>query len=268
MLFAMLDRRHFLLGLSGPAWAQPRARVRLAATVFPPYVLEAGHPLGDGLDVDMARAALQPAGLDVELVRVPWRRALAQLQAGEADFTIGIRDTPERRRYLSFTRGYGDPVRHGFYTRREQGLQLRHLSDLSGRRIGVVGGYAFPAALTPWLSQPASQPANLTVLLRMLAAARFDVAVVNELPGLWLVRELGLEAVLTRQPLRHDSGQQTHMGVALASPLAARLLPALEQGLERLNGNGQWQRLTRHYLSPAAAPMRAAIPRSGGGGSG
>jgi polar amino acid transport system substrate-binding protein len=262
----MIERRHFLLGLSSPAWARPGTRVRLAANVLPPYVLEAGHPLGDGIDVDMARAALQLAGLELELQRVPWRRVLAQLESGAADFTTGIRDTPERRRFLHYTRGYGDPVRHDFYALRERGVLMRRVQDLAGLRIGVVAGFAFPAALAPWLSRPASQAGNLETLLRMTAAARFDVAVVNELPGLWLLRELGLEGLLARQPVRHDSGEQTHMAVSHKSPLAERLLPALDKGLERLAANGTWQRLARHYLNPAPGP--AVPPRSGGGGSG
>lgn len=260
----MIERRHFLLGLSAPAWAQAPRRARLAVTVLPPYVLEAGHPLGDGIDIDTARTALLAAGVELEVQRMPWRRVLAQLESGEADFTTGIRETPERERFVAFTRGYGEPVRHDFYTLRERSLQLRQLNDLSSRRIGIVGGYAFPEALRPWLAQPAAQPAALETLLRMLAADRFDVAVVNELPGLWLVRELGLGGLLTRQTLRHDSGQLTHMGVSRKSALAERLLAALDVGLERSGAN--WQRLARHYLSPAPGP--AARPSSGGAASG
>jgi polar amino acid transport system substrate-binding protein len=266
-----MQRRHFTTALAGlPAAASAKAprELLLAVATLPPYVLEVGHPAGDGIDVDIAREALRlGGGYRLRVERLPWRRVLAMLEQGEADLTAPVRQTPERRQFLAFSRGYGPNVQHDFYMRREAGLQLRKLSDLASLQVGVVAGFAFPPHLQAALGSQLEQAISLPTLLRMVAARRVDVAVVNNLPGRWLLQELGLGDQLLRQPLSHDSGDQTHMAVSRAKPDQEAILAALDRGLAMLaRAPGGWTRFETPYLKPLPAP--AALRSSGGGGSG
>jgi polar amino acid transport system substrate-binding protein len=262
-----LQRRHFNCTLAGlPAWAGasgPR-ELLLAAAPLPPYVLEAGHPAGDGIDIDIAREALRlGGGYRLRVERLPWRRVLAMLEQGEADLTNAARDTPERRQFLAFSRGYGGNVLHDFYMRRERGQAVRRLVDLSSLHVGVVAGFAFPPHLQAALQGPMDQAINLPTLMRMVAARRVEVAVVNHLPGRWLLQELGLADQLLRQPYSHDSGDQTHMAVSRAKPDQAAIVAALDRGLAMLaRAPGGWARFEAPYLKPLPAP---AVLRSSGG---
>jgi polar amino acid transport system substrate-binding protein len=245
--------------------AAPR-ELLMPVALLPPYVLDAGHPAGDGIDIDITRAALALVGsYRLRVERLPWRRVLAQLEAGDADLTAAARDTPERRRFLSFSRGYGATVQHDFYALRERGALVRRLEDLRGLRVGVVAGFAFPPALQAGLGSDTEQALNLPILLRMVAAQRIDVAVVNSLPGRWLVQELGLAQRLARQSYSHDSGDQTRLAVSLRRTGSAQLLAELDRGLALLARQGPWSRFEAPYLRPLPGP--AALRRAGGGGS-
>lgn len=246
--------------------AAPRELLMPVASL-PPYVLDAGHPAGDGIDIDITRAALALVGdYRLRVERLPWRRVLAQLEAGEADLTVAARDTPERRRFLAFSRGYGANVEHDFFALRERGALVRRLEDLRGLRVGVVAGFAFPTPLQAALGGDIEQALNLPILLRMVAAQRIDVAVVNSLPGRWLVQELGLTQRLARQAYSHDSGDQTHLAVARHRAGSAQLLAELNRGLSLLARQGPWSRFEAPYLRPLV-PAPAALRRAGGGGS-
>ncbi len=263
----MPTRRHATLGLLCLPVAEAAARpLRVPVAVLPPYVLEPGHTAGDGIDIDILRAALSLSGrYELAIERLPWRRVLAELEAGRADLTVAVRETPERQRFLAFSRGYGSSVQHDFYALRERGPLIQRLEDLQSLRLGVVAGFAFPPRLQAALGVRVERALNLDTLLRMVAAARIDAAVVNHLPGRWLVQELGLGQKLARQPFSHDSGDQTHLGVAMGRPGAAMLLADLDRGLAQLAKQG-WERFEAPYLSPLPAP--ATPRRAGGGGSG
>lgn len=238
-----------LAPLLPPAQAQGR-RLLLVSHVLPPYTLPEGEALGPGIDVDYARAALRAAGSDyeVDVQRVPWRRALQMLELGEADFTTSVHITEERSRYLAFTDTYGATVRHYFFSRRAEGLKLQRLEELAAYRVGVVAGHAFPEALTAALGSRLERAKDLPTLLRMLDAQRVQIAVGTDLPITWTLRELGLQAKLEQQPLVHDSGRRTQMGFARARPGHEQALEAMNRGLRLLARGDSWKRLEARYL--------------------
>lgn len=251
-------RRHMLAwgaaGLVGaaplaPARAQGR-RLVLASHVLPPYVLPEGQAQGPGIDVEYAQAALRAAGThyEVDLQRVPWRRALQMLANGEADFTTSVHITEERSRYLAFTESYGAAVRHFFFSRRAEALRVQRLDELGNYRIGVVAGHAFPEALAAALGSRLEQAKDLATLVRMLSAQRVQLAVGTDLSITWTIRQLGLQNELERQPLVFDSGRRTQMGFSRLRPDHAEALDAMNRGLRLLARGDTWKRLEARYL--------------------
>lgn len=229
--------------------AQPRT-LRLACAPLPPHVLPAGDPLGDGLDVDMAREAVRRSGgWELQLVRLPWKRALQALADGEADLVPAVRVTPERRQYLAFTRPFGDTVRHAIYARADLEKRVRTLNDLATLRVAVATGFAFPPALQAALPSRTERGTDLEQVLRIVAAGRADVAVVNELTARWLLARVPWGRDLRREPYVHDSGERTQMGVSLRHVQAQALVPALNRALAAMDREGWYARLSRHYLS-------------------
>src|SRR4051812_7612682 len=79
-----------LLAVAACGPARAAAPLLLVNAPYPPFVNPRGDPQGEGIDVEIAREALRRGGYTVELRIVPWKRALAMLEGGEADFTTTI----------------------------------------------------------------------------------------------------------------------------------------------------------------------------------
>ncbi|MBH9575342.1 substrate-binding periplasmic protein [Inhella proteolytica] len=246
-------RRRTLLG-SAPLWAASaqaqQEELLLVNAPYPPFVLEARDPIGEGLDVDIARAALARAGYSVRLALVPWRRALQMLEAGEADLTTTISLSGERERFLLFSEGYRSTVRYHFYSRRGSGLRVERLEDLAQVSLGYSAGFFYPPAIKQAVGRGLVEGRDLEVTVRMLNAGRSDLIVVNHLAGLWTIRRLGLEAQLERQPFSYSSGSPTYMALSRKRHGDGRLLNTLNEGLRALVKDGTLARLEARYLPP------------------
>jgi PAS domain S-box-containing protein len=108
---------------------------------FPPieFISETGAFIGMGADV-LARVEEL---LGVTFIRIPsdeWNEHLAALYSGECAVAPTIVKTPEREEFVYFTRPYATVPVVLITTRDAVGGMS--LDDFSGRRIGVVSGYA------------------------------------------------------------------------------------------------------------------------------
>lgn len=231
---------------SSPVLAEPRPPLTLVTAAYPPFVNPPDEPQGEGIDIEIAREAARRAGRRIEVVHVPWKRALAMLEAGEADFTTTISRNAERDRYLLWTSGYRTGVRYHFYARRGSGLRLASLADLSGRRLGVTLGYFYPDAI---LRQPGVQIENgtdIATTVRMLGAGRTDFMVVNGVAGEWEIRRQGLSPLLERQPLEVSSNSPTYMAFSRARNLDA-VRTAFDTALAAMAQDGTLTRIEKKY---------------------
>lgn len=80
------------------AAADGSLRVRVG-DFYPNYYRDA-QGQWQGLDVDLTRALLQRAGLEYQLVSIPWSRALRMAERGEVHLLMNTNITPERSNYL------------------------------------------------------------------------------------------------------------------------------------------------------------------------
>lgn len=245
-----LARRPWLgAALGVPLLLRAQAPLRLANAPYPPFVMPEGDALGDGMDIEIAREAVRRTlRREVQLVRMPWKRVLAELEQGEADFTTTISLSGDRRRFLLFTQGYRTEVRYHVYTRADSNLQLNGLADLAPLRLVGSAGFFYPPALRSATRSPWVEAKDIEMAVRMLYAQRVDGVVLNHLAGAWQVRQLGLQKDLQLQPFTYRSGSPTYMAVARARPEAAALVAALDRGLRSLRADGGLGAIERRYL--------------------
>lgn len=249
-----LRRRDWFVGTvlgaaAGARAALPGSELLLVTAAAEPYVLPPGHPLGEGIDLDLAREALmRGGGYRLRVEHVPWRRVLVMLRAGQADLSAGVHDTAERREFLAFSQSYGGPVRYSFLTRREGGPSIRRLADLRGKRLGLMAGAVFPEALQAVMTGPIELTLDLNSQLRMLAAGRVEVVVGNELPARWLLQHQSYGADLQRQPFTFDTGTPTQMAFSRQRPGYEDALAAMNRGLAMLARENRWATLEARYL--------------------
>ncbi|WP_207264260.1 transporter substrate-binding domain-containing protein [Desulfovibrio sp. Huiquan2017] len=115
--------------------------VRLVCDIWPPYQTETQNGYS-GLAVDVVRKVYARLGVeDVEIMALPWKRALDMIRFGDADGLFSANYTPERAVYLYYPE---EPLFESpwvVWTRK--GLTVQNLDDLKGLKIGVVLGYTY-----------------------------------------------------------------------------------------------------------------------------
>lgn len=250
-------RRPWMLGLllAGllAAEAQAAEPLILVNAVYPPFVNSPGDPSGEGIDVDIAREALRRGGGDYEItvVLVGWKRALKQLEDGQADFTTTISKNENREKILDFTRTYRNSTGYAFFSRRGEGPRVQRLSDLNGVRLGISAGFFYPESITNQPGVRVETGKDLATSIRMLEVRRSDLIVVNAIAGPWEIRRLGLLDALEQQPLTYSSDSPTYMAFSKARANTAAF-EAMQRGLNAMRSDGSLRRIEQKYLSLSA----------------
>ena len=114
---------------------------RLTCNAWPPYAIQTGDGVS-GLSVEVARAVYARLGIhDIEIILLPWVRAMDMARFGEADGLLNVNYTPERAALYRFP--YEPLVETPWNIWTRKGATIRSLDDLKGKKIGVVLGYAY-----------------------------------------------------------------------------------------------------------------------------
>jgi len=224
----------------GPAADSP-VQLHVVGSEDPPYrIFEGGR--ARGLYFDLLRAAAERAGWLLTIEAVPPARALQMLERGGADAMVGPLRTPERERFLHYSRITLPPEDKAFYTRRNA-APLHSLDDLHGLLIGVQRGKRYGRSFDEDSRLRRVEVSEYRSALTMVGLNRLDVAVVPERQGDRIVRELGLP--LVKQSLRL-AGETPYLVMARQSPWLNRL-PELERAFDTLQRDGEWAAIVQRY---------------------
>lgn len=163
---------------------------------WPPYEFTAnGHPLG--LATDIMLHILDQMDLCVESVHTfPWKRGLQRLREGDLDILFSADYRPERLEWAIYPEESLVDSGWVLYVRsdRKDLQQATSLSDLHGKTLGTVRGYAYPPDLLQFLDSQAFPDAVASDELnfRRLELGRIDALVCDRYNGAYLVDQLGL----------------------------------------------------------------------------
>ena len=130
--------------LLGPLCALADPVLRIVSEPWPPYV--SGQPELPGFDVEVSEAVLQQLGYEMELVLLPWRRALNEVTTGQADALLDAFDSPERRTELHFPE---EPLSFStsyLYCNNCARQRAPSLAELNGAVVAVNRGYQYSDA--------------------------------------------------------------------------------------------------------------------------
>lgn len=166
------------------------SRLRLASDTWPPFTNVAGKTR---LAIDLVHEGLRRAGVAEETTIVPWKDVTAGLGDGRFDGSAAIWRSPEREKFLLFSKPY---LENRLVLVGAKGSDVRapRLDALAGKRVAVVEQYAYGDAVEgakgPTLVQGQSDQENLTKLL----AGDVDYMLVDDLLIRYLVKQQYEEA--------------------------------------------------------------------------
>lgn len=198
-----------------------------------------------GQQMDLITAALKQLNCELSVVRMPWARALQELENGRIDMMAGANKTEERQRYAWYSE-------LAFYTRNvvfvrladKNTLKLSHLSDFTrlnlkiGTQINAVYGAEFTALMANKAFARTIYPnTSRRALWEMLHLGRLDGVVSEVEPALVELRYLNLADEIGHSEL--EISKQASYFIFSKLSTAENFVRALDQHLIQLNTRGE-----------------------------
>lgn len=212
---------------------------------YPPYEFldESGRPTG--YNVELTRAVAEAMGLNVRIRLGPWGEIRRALENREIHAIHGMFHSEERAGSVDFSTPH-TIVYHSAFARR-QTPPIGSLDDLAGKSLVVMRG----DILHDFVNQARLSDETLPVdtqaeALRELAAGKHDYALTAKLPGVYLIRELGLNAIRPVGPAFLPS----RYCYAVPKGTNPELLSAFNEGLAILNQSGRYAQIYEKWLGP------------------
>ncbi|WP_428686093.1 transporter substrate-binding domain-containing protein [Reyranella sp.] len=122
-------------------------KVRIAIDLaIPPFGMNDDKMQPAGSDVDLARLLAKDLGVQLEIVSTTGPTRIPMLQTNKADLVVStLSITPERAKVVDFSIPYAD---HPSVVAGLTSATIRQMSDLEGKKIGVVRGTTQDTDLT------------------------------------------------------------------------------------------------------------------------
>lgn len=122
-------------------------KVRIAIDLaIPPFGMSDDKMQPAGSDVDLARLLAKDLGVQLEIVTTTGPTRIPMLQTNKADLVVStLSITPERAKVVDFSIPYAD---HPSVVAGLTSATIRQMSDLEGKKIGVVRGTTQDTDLT------------------------------------------------------------------------------------------------------------------------
>lgn len=225
----------------------PKNKVlRLVSESWPPFAYECDSK-ACGVDVELVAHVLATLGYQVQIQFVPWPRALARIQAGDADAILDISkgESNEREDSLLFPSEPLSVSSNSLFYRKSEPFVYDGLASLRGKRVAVVRGYNYSAnfmSATFFSRDPGgSHEQNMKKLVR----GRVDLALMDTAVGIHLMRTLHVEDQVAKDPTLFMSGK---LYLAFASrPEFANLVSGFERELIAFKRTADYEKLLLRY---------------------
>lgn len=241
-----------------PGWSHARALVLAFNELLPWKTCSNGEY--SGAYTEIVRELARRTGQALEINNCPLKRCLFMLEHGRADIIIGLRDTPERRRYLHFLRTpYRDRSSDKvFYVQEGRGNSIRSYADLARLRIGTKLGAEYLERFDRDTSLSKDPVKDMDINFRKLAMGRLDAVLIPEDQGEALLAQLHLDEKIDKAVYRiADTGSRS-IAISRKSPAAIQL-EAFETAMRDMARDGTLAALYKRYYYDAYHVAPAAV---------
>jgi len=159
---------------------------------FPPFEYTE-KDLFVGINTEIIKEACKRLHIKPVFIELPWKRALKNTKRGKADAVFSLFKNAERVKHYSFPEENLNTVRMVLVTNRESGVKINTLGDLRGKRVGIFLGSSYGAAFDNDKSIIKEAAPTNESLIRMQAAGRIDITVIDERVVKFWSKKIGME---------------------------------------------------------------------------
>ncbi len=211
---------------------------------YPPYEFLNSDGQPDGFNTELTRAIADVMGMDVEIQLASWDDMRSRLNAGQVDALQGIVYSEQRAKEFAFSPPYAI-INQSIFARVGE-PPVDGLEGLRGKEVIVQkGGIMHDYLVQNHVGAQLILVDTHAEALRLLAAGKNDYALVANLPGLYLGKELELSNI---KPVGEPFGAQRYgYGVKRGNE---QLLAQFSEGLAILKNTGRYQEIYDKWLGP------------------
>ena len=233
-------------GAGAGAWAEPAAELlRVVTDYWLPFRMAGRDWRVEGLDIDLLEELQRRTGVQFEVRRQPWARALEDMRRGQADLMTGLARTAEREQYIDYLLPAYHACAPRLYGSPQRAASIRDYAQLTGLRIGYVLQSAY---FEPFDSDPALTKIgvkNEEQLLQMQLRGRIEVLIGTDCQVDFQLRDPQLAGQLVK--LAYQPPQTLlFIGLSRASPRLAER-ERLSAALQALLREGWLERAAQRY---------------------
>ncbi|QRY78216.1 transporter substrate-binding domain-containing protein [Pseudomonas sp. PDNC002] len=222
----------------------------------PPFSMQLPDGSVGGLYVELNREVLEHLGCSVRMVKLPWARALKELELGRLDVLPGAFRKPEREAYAYFSGTVLPPSRNILFVRRDLPARdsLHELADLPrndfrlGAQIDVSYGEPFRQLMSdPDYAARVFFNASRSNLWHMVDKGRIDGIIADEHSGQYELQQLGLASSIepTKVVVSAESAEVAFSKRTQDEDFVQRYA----QTLKALVDEGEDRRILQRYVS-------------------
>lgn len=172
----------------------------VATSPYEPYfIYDEKSDKISGMDFDLIKEAFKESDYKVEVKIVPWDTSVKMVKNGLSDILPAISYDKDREKYLMFSDSYRYESPYGFYTSYDKSIEVEKLSDLEGKKVGVISGYTYFAELYN-LDIKIEESSKEEILFKKLLKGQLDIVVLEMESADYQVKKLKVEKVIRKEP--------------------------------------------------------------------
>lgn len=223
----------------------------------PPFSMQAEDGTVVGIDIDINRAVLERLGCRAALRKLPWGRALKELENGRLDILSGAFRRPEREVYAHFSGVFLPPSRNILFMHVqalerwpfERLAELQHSEFRLGAQIDASYGEEYQQLMAdPAFAARVVMVPNRSSLWQMVGKGRIDGLIADEYTAAYEIRQLGLDAQIKPSAVVVSSAAAE---VAFSKrSVDFDFVQAYARELQALKDDGTYEQVTRRYVAP------------------
>jgi len=213
---------------------------------YPPFCIVDEEGNADGFSVDLIKAAAEVMNLNIHIKVGPWAQIKQELVDGQIDALPLVGLSPEREEVFDFTFPYH--TMNGAVFVRKGTKDIKILEDLKQKEIVVMRGDNAQEFVTrDSISHNIYATDTYDIAFQQLSEGKYDAVIAQEVMGLQLLNELGIENIIVLDIALESFSQDFSFAVQDGD---TELLALLNEGLSIIIANGTYDELHKKWWTP------------------
>lgn len=208
-------------------------------------------------NIDVLNAVARRLDVKLELIRVPFKRALLMMKNGKLDIMAGLLRKPEREKYIFYIQPpYKKRSDTVFFVLRGKADTIMKYEDLYPLKIGsTIGAVYFPRFDGDTLLNKEPVPDGETSF-RKLLAQRIHTVVSSEGDGIDVMEKMGIASRIETAHFRFSREKHVYIGISMASRVQERI-PGIEKTITSMIEHGEILQVFKDYYNRKNLPLPA-----------